>query len=471
MGSDKANLLLITFDQWRGDWTDQEQPIVRMPHLKEISAEGLIARRCYTSSPQCVPARMSWLTGLAPSQMGITRNCNAEIPCDAPSIFRELQKAGWYTQLIGKTHWTSHLEAGDLREKEELIKQLGFDQVNEVAGPRALQIMRCELSDEWKREGVFETYLEDMKKRYQQGRTNEAWRVRPSVLPDHLYPDIWIASKGIKAIQEMPKNRPWLLWISFVGPHEPFDTPEKWSTSSKKEIPAFIKPSDWIRNLPINCELRKTARTWDGHLTKQSIQACRKDYANNLKMLDNQLGRLTYELKKREDLNKTAVGITADHGEMLGDHKMMYKGTFLEGSIHVPFVYIPPTKTNRKKLAINKPIGLTETFTLMIKNLAKGGEMKELREHCKRQKHVTVEFGDELLIIKNKRKLCCNYEGKALWGVNLREDPQEQFNVLEGNKKLLTKNKGWESIYKIAGNEIKSRRNRKWIWKDLSNPK
>ena len=90
MGSDKANLLLITFDQWRGDWTDQEQPIVRMPHLKEISAEGLIARRCYTSSPQCVPARMSWLTGLAPSQMGITRNCNAEIPCDAPSIFSGL---------------------------------------------------------------------------------------------------------------------------------------------------------------------------------------------------------------------------------------------------------------------------------------------------------------------------------------------------------------------------------------------
>ena len=104
MGLHKINLLLVTFDQWRGDWTDPVKPIVKLPCLEELAQKGLTARRCYTSSPQCVPARMSWLTGLYPSQMGITRNCDAEIPADAPSIFRELQKAGWETELIGKTH-------------------------------------------------------------------------------------------------------------------------------------------------------------------------------------------------------------------------------------------------------------------------------------------------------------------------------------------------------------------------------
>ena len=469
MRLDQANLLLITFDQWRGDWTDPEGPIVKMPYLEKLSEAGITARRCYTSSPQCVPARMSWLTGLAPSQIGVTRNCEAEIPQDAPSAFRDLQQAGWYTQLIGKTHWTSHLKPGDLREQRELIKKLGFDQVNEVAGPRALQIMECELTDEWKRACVFEKYQEDMKRRYQRGRTDDAWSVRPTVLPDHLYPDIWIANKGMQAIQNMPTNQPWVLWISFVGPHEPFDTPKGWSNTNRDKLPMFIQPTDWIKNLPIGCELRKTAESWNGHLNEESIEAFRKDYANNLLLLDHQLGRLTDELKKRTDVNKTAVTITSDHGEMLGDHLMLYKGTFLEGSIHVPFLYIPPAKAkNKRKIVINKPIELTNTFTLILKNLTNGGKPKELQQHCKRQNHVTVEFGEELLIIKNKRKLCCNSRGEPLWGVNLRQDPKEQVNVLEENKELLTQNKGWRVLYQLAKEEIKQRSQKKWMWRNIA---
>lgn len=469
MTINKPNLLLITFDQWRGDWTDPEQPIVRMPCLEKLGGKGLTARRCYTSSPQCVPARMSWLTGLAPSQMGVTRNCDAEIPSDAPSVFRELQQAGWHTQLIGKTHWTSHLQPGDLREKSQLIQSLGFDEVNEVAGPRAMQIMRCKLSDDWKRENVFDSYLKDMKKRYQRGRTDEAWGVRPTVLPDHLYPDIWIADKGIEAIKNMPTNQPWLLWISFVGPHEPFDTPKQWNTISEEELPISTKRGDWIKDLPIHCELRKTAESWSDRLTEKSIEACRKDYGNNLQLLDHQLNRLTDALKKREDNNKTAIAITADHGEMLGDHQMLYKGTFLEGSIHVPFVYIPPGATNEKKVVINKPIELTSTFTLMIKNLTTDGKLRTIRKHCKQQDHVTIEFGEELLIIKNKRKLCCNNQGEPLWGINLRKDPKEQTNVVAIDKKrLFSENEKWTEIHLVAKKEAKRRRQKHWMWRDLT---
>ena len=31
----------------------------------------------------------------------------------------------------------------------------------------------------------------------------------------------------------MPEDKPWLLWVSFVGPHEPFDTPDPWTGSSR----------------------------------------------------------------------------------------------------------------------------------------------------------------------------------------------------------------------------------------------
>ena len=95
-----ANLLLITFDQWRGDWSDPNSRVVNLPALQELAERSVVARRCYTSSPQCVPARLSWLTGLAPSQMGVTRNTLAEAPADAPSLFRHLQTTGCHTELI-----------------------------------------------------------------------------------------------------------------------------------------------------------------------------------------------------------------------------------------------------------------------------------------------------------------------------------------------------------------------------------
>ena len=134
-----ANLLLITFDQWRGDWGDPHDPVVSLPALQQIAAEGWSARRCITASPHCVPARMSWITRLQPSQLGVTRNGDVSLPRDAPSVVRPLQELGWHTALVGKTHWSSHDKAGDLRHRLPLLQALGFDTVEEVAGPRALQ--------------------------------------------------------------------------------------------------------------------------------------------------------------------------------------------------------------------------------------------------------------------------------------------------------------------------------------------
>ena len=124
-----ANLLLVTFDQWRGDWGDPHAPVVQLPALQQLAQQGWTARRCYTSSPQCVPARLSWLTGLAPSQLGVTRNLPVDVPADAPSLVRQLREAGWYTALVGKTHWTSHDGPFDLRDNAGLLEALGFNHV------------------------------------------------------------------------------------------------------------------------------------------------------------------------------------------------------------------------------------------------------------------------------------------------------------------------------------------------------
>ncbi len=212
-----ANLLLISCDQWRGDWGDPIAPLIQLPALERLASEGWTARRCYTSSPHCVPARMSWLTGLAPSQLGVTKNTDVNLPTDAPSIVRKLQQQGWNTALVGKAHWSSHGKAGDLRDDLPRLQALGFDQAIEVGGPRALRRMNCALTDDWAKAGLLASQRADLETRYAMGRTAAAWTVRPTLLPQALYPDIWIAEQSLEQLNAMPTTKPWLLWVSFVG--------------------------------------------------------------------------------------------------------------------------------------------------------------------------------------------------------------------------------------------------------------
>ena len=155
----------MSFDQWRGDWINNSQ--LHLPTLKRLARRSVVAERCLTASPQCVPARASWLTGLWPSDLGITRNGDFTLPSTSPSFVRLLHQKGWRTSLIGKTHWHPHSSGIDLRDRVELLQQLGFDEVNEIAGPRALAEVRCALTDDW------ETYQPRLQERYREDRCED----------------------------------------------------------------------------------------------------------------------------------------------------------------------------------------------------------------------------------------------------------------------------------------------------------
>ena len=470
--SPAANLLLISFDQWRGDWGDPLQPVVNLPALERLGQQGLTARRCYTSSPHCVPARFSWLTGMAPSQLGVTRNVEASLPPDAPSLVRKLRDQGWHTALVGKTHWSSHAKTADLRDGLPLLQELGFNTAIEVPGPRGLRRMHCALSDAWQRAGLLDQQRTDLNSRYGAGRTPAAWAVRPTVLPAELYPDIWIAERGLELLAAMPTQQPWLLWVSFVGPHEPFDTPRPWhGKSDAAALPAPTKQPTWIRALPEHCELRRTAASWAGLLTAEAIAACRADYADHLQLLDEQLAKLLAALAQRIDGPQTAVAVCADHGELLGDAGLLYKGAFLEGAIRVPWVYRAPAASNRhdqqQPQQLNQPLPLTGLLQQTLSNLGRGGGITALMDWAHQQRSAVVEFGSERLILQGKRKLATDQKGWPLWAIHLGRDPLEQCNVITAQPKRWRISPGWRKLRQEARMEARRRSAKNWLWRQL----
>jgi arylsulfatase A-like enzyme len=72
MTDTKRNVLFITSDQQHWMAMGYRNPEVKTPHLDRLVESGTTFHRAYTVNPTCTPTRASWITGLYPSQHGLT---------------------------------------------------------------------------------------------------------------------------------------------------------------------------------------------------------------------------------------------------------------------------------------------------------------------------------------------------------------------------------------------------------------
>jgi choline-sulfatase len=404
--------LLISFDQWRGDWL--RQPWLQLPHLQKLALESWVAERCYTSCPHCVPARASWLTGLSPLELGLVKNTPYTVPAEAPSFVRNLRDAGYTTALIGKTHWTPHNQPGvDLRDNLPLLRALGIDRAREIAGPRALAVIDCELTDLWREAGVLEAYRQDLADRYKGGC---AHLVRPSVLPEALYPDLWVGAQAVAELQSMPTDSPWFLWVSFPGPHEPFDVPARWrGVHPISTIPDADPRPAWAENLPLDCQLRSLIARWPEGIPIKALKELRADYADHLALLDTQLGHLMEAINVRPDYDNIAVSVVSDHGELLGDWSLLLKGCFLEGAVRSLCLHRPPGGRGPwRAWGSRNPVPLTPALQCMAAMVRKGRRQRPLESLAARRGPVVSTFDGESLEIRGDRRTMVLADGRRI---------------------------------------------------------
>jgi arylsulfatase A-like enzyme len=132
----KPNILFIFIDDMGyGDLGCYGNDFVHSPNIDQLAREGIRFNQLYVNSPICSPSRVAVTTGQFPSRWGITsyissRAENAErgiknhLDISAPSVARDLQKAGYYTAHIGKWHMGGGRDINDV----PLITEYGFDE-------------------------------------------------------------------------------------------------------------------------------------------------------------------------------------------------------------------------------------------------------------------------------------------------------------------------------------------------------
>ncbi|MBU2091805.1 MAG: sulfatase-like hydrolase/transferase, partial [Alphaproteobacteria bacterium] len=77
-------------------------------------------------------------------------------------------------------------------------------------------------------------------------------------------------------------------------------------------------------------------------LSERDIRQIRATYYALISEVDANLGRLFAFLKREGLWDDTLIVLTTDHGEQLGDHHMLGKTGYFEGSYHVPLIIRDP---------------------------------------------------------------------------------------------------------------------------------
>jgi arylsulfatase A-like enzyme len=139
---------------------------------------------------------------------------------------------------------------------------------------------------------------------------------------EDLYLDNWVASSAEALLERKPSGKPWVLHVSFPGPHPPFIITDAMNKSIAGRT--FPKAVD------------------NSALAEDAQSDIRKQYAAEIENLDTLFGKIIAKVKALGELDNTVVVVASDHGEELGDHELFGKEKPWEGSAHVPLIISGP---------------------------------------------------------------------------------------------------------------------------------
>ena len=113
---DRPNILILMPDQFRADTLGcAGHPLYRTPNLDRLAQEGVRFTRAYATSPLCMPARASVMSGTYPHNHHIQGN-SGQLPAGDESFAQLVQRAGYHTAYIGKSHFYVHGRGVDMVE-------------------------------------------------------------------------------------------------------------------------------------------------------------------------------------------------------------------------------------------------------------------------------------------------------------------------------------------------------------------
>ncbi len=438
MPTPRPHILILMPDQMRADCLGAAgNPVIRTPALDRLCGEGVLFTNAFTVSPLCMPARASFVSGLYPHNHHMWANAG-RLPAEDETLFHHLQKAGYYTAHIGKSHYYSHLAGEHLRTYESYMRARGLDYVHEPTGPWATSRTDSYMTDHWERLGLLAAFREDYERR-RRSRPSGVW---PSPLPTEEFMDSYIGRQAVRFIDEYSSPEPMCLFVGFGGPHEPWDAPGEYATMyDPAEVPAPIPAAEPPDYLPEYARQRMRFGRVEG-LTEEATRELKANYYGKISLVDHWVGEIVAALERRGWLDETLVVFWSDHGELAGDHGRLYKRSYHVGSVRVPLIVRWPGRVpaGAASPALAEIIDVYPTLLEAV-----GAEPSQrcfgrslwpvLEDPSAPHRHAVLSEVDykpylDTMIRTERFKCAVDQQGRAFMLYDVQNDPQEQTNLL-----------------------------------------
>lgn len=413
------NLIYIMSDQHQSKFMScLGHSVVKTPNLDALAARGTLFENAYTNSPICVPARASLATGRYVHDCG---NWDNAVPYNG-------SVKGWGHRLIEQGHRSVSIGKLHYRDTND---PNGFDQ----------EIVPLHVVD-----GVGDLLGQirsDMPERH--GAVNYSREVGPGETTYTRY-DASIASEAVDWLKtEAPKNKdkPWVLFVSFVCPHFPLIAPpEFYHMYPECDVPmpalygAADRPDHPYYEAMLKCI------NYDKHFDENRMRKAIAGYLGLVSYVDHNIGQVLNAIEAEGLGDNTRVIYSSDHGESLGKRGFWGKSTMFEESAAVPLIIAGPDIA--KGARVETPVSLVDAHPTILEAVGAqphpddtnlpGTSLFDIADGRDPDRIVLSEYhavGSEsanFMVRKERYKLIW-YEGLEPDLFDLEDDPDETVNL------------------------------------------
>ena len=331
----KPNILFIMDDQHRHDYMGcAGADFVRTPNIDRLAERGVRFTQCTTNSPVCAPSRIGLAAGLQPSRIGAVDNSGI-LPLSTPTYYQRLRDNSYRVACVGKLDLAKSDHYNGRDGDRPVAYSWGFTHPEECEGKMHAGSSPTPIgpyTNYLHREGLLQVFYDDYSERRGKGYEVTA---HDSVLPTEAFEDCYIGRRAAEWIENVADDFPWHMFVSFVGPHNPFDPPTEYADRYRDaEMPPPV---------PFNPEgkaawIQERSKSYDPDV----VAVTRRQYCAATEAIDDMVGRILSAVESRGQLENTYVIFASDHGEMLGDHGMYTKSCPQEAALRVPLIAAGP---------------------------------------------------------------------------------------------------------------------------------
>jgi arylsulfatase A-like enzyme len=362
-GRQRPNILHIMTDQQQ--WaTIAGRSGCRTPNIDRLAREGLLFERSYTPSAVCCPARAMLLSGAYHWHNGVYNQVHSP-----PSVHRDmnpdvvlysvrLREAGYRLGYVGKWH------ASYLRTPLDF----GFHEVAGISGCDPALLQKMDLNPDRVPSSTERLKVTNQRMmRWPGSEPFAMWGYREG--PEEATPEYRNAELASRMMARFAKGaQPWHLEVHFVEPHDPYLPLKQYL--DRYDPRSIAVPKSFADTFAGKPGLhRRESETW-GAVTEDDVRQSRAHYYAYTEQLDAQIGRVLKALDETGQADRTLVAFTADHGDMVGAHRMWIKGWLpYEECYRVPLIVRWPGKTE----AGSKTARLVQTHDLAHTYVAAAG--------------------------------------------------------------------------------------------------